>query len=479
MSTKLSRKALLITAGAVAAVGGSTYIVSSLLTDKGGQKAENPAELVSKNGLLKATLSVGVVEKPLLNKTVRMLAYNGSVPGPTIRVRPGDKVQLKLVNNLDQGTNLHTHGLFVSPNDNSDNPFIHVMAGESFDYEFQIPEDHAEGTHWYHPHLHGQVANQVSGGLYGCIVIEDDTTPKVSEDRVLVISDASFNLDGTLAAPNMMDLMMGREGDLIMVNGQVQPQGEMKTNGTERWRIVNACVARYLALQVVGGKAALLGMDGQKLEEFEELQNRVLAPGNRADVLVDITSDKVSLVYNTVAHPDSGMMGMSSQTYTDYPLATFTAVGTTDLVTAAPKFAPRVDLRKATVNSKRTFTLAMPNHGMAMGAATMEGMFTINGEAFNHDKVNTTVANDTVEEWTIVNSSTMQHPFHLHIWPMQIMSVNGSEVSALRYQDVVSVPANGQVVVRVNFTTHTGKTLYHCHILDHEDLGMMGVIESA
>ena len=478
MSTKISRKALLISAGAVAVAGGATYVASKLLSGQGAQNAEAPTELVSVNGILKATLTVGIVAKPLLGKTVQMLSYNGSVPGPTMRVRPGDKIQLKLVNNLNEGTNLHTHGLFVSPNDNSDNPFIHVMPGESFDYELEIPKDHAEGTHWYHPHLHGQVANQVFGGLYGAIVVEDDTTPKVSEDRVLVISDASFNLDGTLAEPNMMDLMMGREGDIIMVNGQVQPKGETKKNATERWRIINACVARYLALQVVGGKATLLGLDGQKLDVSEDLQNRVLAPGNRADILVEVNSDKFSLIYNTVAHPDAGMMGMSSKGYSDYPLATFEAIGTTDIAPVSAKFVPRADLRKASITGKRSFTLAMPNHSMAMGASSMVGMFTINGEAFSHDKVNTTVSNESVEEWTIVNSSTMQHPFHLHIWPMQILSINGEEVNNLRFQDVVTVPANGKVVVRVNFTTYTGKTLYHCHILDHEDLGMMGVIES-
>jgi FtsP/CotA-like multicopper oxidase with cupredoxin domain len=95
------------------------------------------------------------------------------------------------------------------------------------------------------------------------------------------------------------------------------------------------------------------------------------------------------------------------------------------------------------------------------------------------DKVNTTVSNDTVEEWTIVNNSTMQHPFHLHIWPMQVLSIDDQQLDPVLYQDVVTVPANGKAVVRVNFHTHTGKTLYHCHILDHEDQGMMGVIESA
>lgn len=478
MSNVFSRRNLLIGAGAVAVVGGGAYYLTQGPGLDTGGKLQAPEVMASKSGFLKAELTVAPVERSVAEKKVRMIGYNGSVPGPTIRVKPGDKVQLKLVNNLSQATNLHTHGLFVSPNGNSDNPFVHVMPGESFDYEYQIPADHAEGTHWYHPHLHGEVANQVFGGLYGAIVVEDETTPEVNEDRVLVISDASFDFDGNLAEANMMDLMMGREGELVLVNGDVQPKGETKSNSVERWRIINACVARYLSLQVTGAEAKLLGLDGQKFADEEDFQTRVLAPGNRADVLVTVNSDTVSLIYNTVPHPDAGMMGMHAKTYTDYPLVTFKSNGAADSVSAATNFKPVADLRKATVNSKRTFTLAMPNHAMAMGAATMEGMFTINGEAFSHDKVNTSVANESVEEWTIVNSSTMQHPFHLHIWPMQLISVNGQEADGIRYQDVVTVPANGQVVVRINFHTHTGKTLYHCHILDHEDLGMMGVIES-
>lgn len=480
MSSIFSRRNLLIGAGAFAVTAGASYQVMKNLNPAGGRQFASPQVLESKGGVLELDLKLAKVDKPLGRGTVTMLSYNGTVPGPTIKVRPGDTLKVNLVNNLDEASNLHTHGLFVHPNNNSDNPFVHVMPGETFNYQFDIPNEHTEGTHWYHPHLHGQVANQVFGGLYGTIIVEDETTPKVSEDRVLVISDSSFNQDGTVASANMMGLMMGREGDLVMVNGEVQPKGETKENALERWRIVNACVARYLSLSVNGGAATLLGLDGHKLDEAKSVDTIVLAPGNRADLLVSVKSNSVSLDYTTVAHLDAGMgmMGMSSQTYDNYPLFTLKTSGTAEIIAAAPKFKPEVDLRTATVTGKRKFVLAMPTHSMAMGASSMIGMFTINGEAFDHEKINTTVSNNSVEEWTIVNTSTMQHPFHLHIWPMQVISVAGQEVTEARHQDVVTVPANSEVVVRVNFNTHTGRTLYHCHILDHEDLGMMGVIES-
>jgi FtsP/CotA-like multicopper oxidase with cupredoxin domain len=479
MSTVFSRRNLLIGAGVLAVAGTSTYFLTKGPGLNTGNKLENPVELKSESGLLEVTLTAAPLETSVDGKAVTMLAYNGSIPGPTLRVRPGDKVRLKLVNNFSEPTNLHTHGLFVDPNDNSDNPFIHVMNGDSFDYEFDIPAEQVEGTNWYHPHLHGKVANQVFGGLYGTIVVESDQSPLATEERVLVISDASFNQDGSLKAPNMMDLMMGREGDSVMVNGLVNPTGEAKSGALERWRIVNACVARYLSLQVAGGTATLLGYDGHQIAKPGEFDSFVLAPGNRADVLVAIKDSKVSLNYTTVAHPDAGMMGMSSQTFDNYALFTLNASGTADPLSPPTSQQTLPDLRDLSVTGKRQFVLAMPNHAMAMESATMEGMFTINGEAFSMDKVNTTVSNDTVEEWTIVNNSTMQHPFHLHIWPMQVLSIDDQQLDPVLYQDVVTVPANGKAVVRVNFHTHTGKTLYHCHILDHEDQGMMGVIESA
>lgn len=480
MSKVFSRRNLLIGAGAVVAAGGATYFLTSKPGLDTGGKLENPEVLASKDGLLEVELTAAPVELSIAGKTAKMISYNGTVPGPTFKVKPGDALRVKLTNNLDKATNLHTHGLFVSPEGNSDNPFVHVMPGESFDYEFKIPADHSEGTHWFHPHMHGEVANQVFGGLYGTIIVESDETPEVTEDRVLVISDSQFNEDGSLAEPNMMGLMMGREGDIVMVNGMVQPTGSTKKKATERWRIVNACVSRYLNLKVVGGTSHVLGFDGHKFDESMQMNQVVLAPGNRADLIVQVTDDKVSLNYTTVAHQD--MMGMGSMKngnntqFDNYPLFTLKAEGAEAIQLAVPKFEKNLDLTQVPVQAQRQFVLEMPGHDQMMSGKT--GGFTINGEEFNMDKINTMVADGTVEEWTIVNKTTMQHPFHLHIWPMQVVDVAGTALDFVLYQDVVTVPNGSSVKVRVAFNSHQGKTLYHCHILDHEDQGMMGVIES-
>ncbi len=143
-----------------------------------------------------------------------------------------------------------------------------------------------------------------------------------------------------------------------------------------------------------------------------------------------------------------------------------------------PVRPPPADLRQVPVAARRQFLLTAGMGGDRMGAGGNGMMkFAINGREFDAARTDTTVAAGTVEEWTVVNASTMDHPFHLHVWPMQLISVNGVGPDAPTWQDVVNVPANGSVSVRISFKDFTGRSAYHCHILDHEDLGMMGVLE--
>ncbi|MEO7589122.1 MAG: multicopper oxidase domain-containing protein, partial [Arachnia sp.] len=189
-----------------------------------GSGLGQPAVLRSKDGVLNLELVVARTEVEIAGIVGRMLTYNGSVPGPTWILRPGDRLEVRLVNNLDEPTNLHTHGLAVSPEDNGDNPFITIGAGESFDYLFELPKDHPTGVFWYHPHHHGSVADQVFGGLYGAIVVEGDDAVSVSLERVLVISDTTLAPNGAVAQVSHGEVVNGREGELLLVNGQSQPR---------------------------------------------------------------------------------------------------------------------------------------------------------------------------------------------------------------------------------------------------------------
>jgi FtsP/CotA-like multicopper oxidase with cupredoxin domain len=227
-------------------------------------------------------------------------------------------------------------------------------------------------------------------------------------------------------------------------------------------------------------------MDSGQYASPKSLKNFVLAPGNRADAIVTMGKNQVQLAFDSVPHPDAMM---SSAPVKDQVIATFipgeSVVGAgpeAGLLPAltSPATQPR-DIRALPTAAKRNFTLEMPAmNGMMMHDAqgNMTG-FTINGVAFDMNTVNTTVAMNTVEEWTITNTSNMSHPFHLHVWPMQLISVGDQVIDDPQWQDVVIVPPLGKSVVRVAFENHSGVTMYHCHILDHEDQGMMGIIRAS
>lgn len=482
------RQALLLgglgIAGTAAGGVGLIWTLTSRPGPVAGGDLTQPPDLRSTDGQLQVRLEAAAGRVQLAGRQSMALGYNGGVPGPTLRLRAGDVLKIELVNSLVETTNLHVHGLHVSPEGNGDNIFVSVEAGGTFDYEYRLPEDHPPGVYWYHPHHHGRVADQIFAGLFGAIIVEDPEPIEASQERVLVISDTTLDGLGNIAAVQPMERMFGREGELILVNGQSNPQFSSRPGERERWRIVNTCVARYLRLRLDGQQLQLLGMDSGRFQKPEKVDELLLTPGNRADLLVTTTPGDSALrafYQNRGSMP--GMMGRGlgarspANQLEGAALATLRVSGEpVATATALPEQRGLGDLRSSPVSARRQITLAA-GMGMGMGAGMMR--FTINGREFNETRADTTVTAGTVEEWTLINSSPMDHPFHLHVWPMQIIEEDGRilDTSTVLWQDVVNIPANGQVKVRVEFKDFRGRSVYHCHILDHEDLGMMGVIE--
>lgn len=497
----LSRRGVLIlgAAGAAVAVGGGLVLWSQLQvapvtpaptasptaeSPPGSESTgtlREPVILSSSGGLLELTLTAAMTVVTVGGARVHVLAYNGTLPGPTLRVRPGDRIALTVRNESGAATNLHTHGLVVSPEGNGDNVFVMIEPGDTFDYEYQLGVDHPPGVFWYHPHHHGHVAEQLFGGLYGAIIVEGDPLVESTRERLLVVSDIAFNSEGDVRGASQMERMLGREGDVVMVNGQTGGTLIAQIGDLERWRIVNACSSRFLRLRLDGQKLQLLGIDSGHYAEPVDVQEVELMPGNRADILV--TAAAGTSVLRTLPVDRGGMGGAGgmgsaggpSSATTGADLATFVVSGTPASRTAPMAvLPPQRDLRLESVTASRTLTLAMGGTGGMGGMA-----FTIDGKRFDQGRIDTEVAHDALEEWTLVNTSTMDHPFHLHVWPMQLIEVAGVGVTATDRRDVVPVPAGSSTVVRISFSGLKGKTVYHCHILDHEDLGMMGVINTA
>jgi FtsP/CotA-like multicopper oxidase with cupredoxin domain len=482
----------LAAAGAVAAVGGAVglYTTAQARTALGavtGSPLKQPPELVSSNGLLRVQLTARSGPTSLAGRTVRMLSFNGTSPGPTLRVRRGDRVELRLVNRLADPTNLHTHGLHVSPAGNGDNALVTVEPGSQFDYVYEIPEDHPPGVYWYHPHHHGMVADQVFGGLFGAIVVDDARTSQGVTERVLIISDISFD-GSSVRTPSPAERLAGREGELLLVNGQAQPVLRARPGATERWRVVNACTSRYLRLAFPGASVTPLRVDSGLVQAASTTDTVDLLPGNRVDLRVVVGDSNTKLTATTL---DRSFMGMSAgHTGTEVIAAVAVSGSAAPSASLLAATDTPADLRRAEPAHRRQLTLSMSMGGMGMGGGLggvggMGGVVNadsspmgIDGQGFDPSRIDQEVKVGDVEEWTLLNASPMDHPFHLHVWPMQVLEVGGRTVDPVIYRDVVNVPAHSWTTVRIAFDRYAGTAVYHCHILDHEDLGMMGTVRS-
>ena len=400
-----------------------------------GNAFAGPAVLTSSGGRLDLTLTAGALSVPWGSGSRYALGYNGSVPGPTLRVRPGDILTVRLVNQLEEATNLHTHGLHVSPEGASDNIFVMVEPGQEHIYEYRIPADHPSGTFWYHPHHHGTVASQVFGGLAGAIIVDDaiDDTLTATTERVLVLSDPKIGDDaGVLVATNA-EKMQGREGDVVLVNGILQPRIDARAGSVERWRIINASPSRYYRLATSGASMQQISSDQGRFAAPLAVSEIVLTPGQRAEVLVALDrTGTVTLSTTDVSRGSMGMgmggggMGGGMMGGNDSGNGSSSGGGPVDLLTVAVAAAdqtgsvsPPTRLRtlpEATAGSvsyRRTLTLGR----MGMGSSE----FVIDGRSFEPGRVDQSVTLGTTEEWTLRNDSMMDHPFHLHVWPFVVV----------------------------------------------------------
>ncbi len=447
-----------------------------------------PQTWSSKDGLLDVSLGANYGPVSLAGQETNLLNYNGRVPGPLLEARPGDTVRIRFSNNLSQPTNLHYHGLHIPPTGTADNVFLKVPPGETWTYEFSIPKNHPAGTFWYHPHLHGLVAEQVFGGLAGLFVVrgELDEIPEIrsAKEEFLVLQDFELGSDRRIISPNHMERMTGREGSLIAVTGRVNPSLSVPAGGLLRLRLLNASPSRFYRLSLEEHPFYLIATDGGAVAEPLELQEILLTPGERADVLVRGDREPgqyrlLNLPYDRGGMMGGGMMGggmmggrrgrSSSQT-----LATLSYGDRLPAPLPLPeKLLPVEELPEPKMVRRFVF-----NHGMAPG---MGMVFLINRQMFDHRRVDTSVELNSVEDWELTNNGVMDHPFHLHLNHFQVISRTGilpvTPKSDRSWKDTVLVKTGEVVRIRVPFRDFVGKTVYHCHILDHEDLGMMGILE--
>ena len=225
---------------------------ASTIAGLAGSKQLALSQIYSLDGLLDAFIDVRPSSGVIGGRRVEYWGYNGTLPGTILETRAGDTLRVHLRNGLAEPTNLHFHGLHVSPSGNADNSFIEVPSGEQFDYELQIPADHSPGTFWYHPHMHGATARQGFRGLAGLLIVRGDldTIPEIAaaQEQVVVLQDFTVDRNGQIPEPNLSERMRGREGSTLTVNGEVNPTFWIQRNGLLRCRFLNASCSRYYLL---------------------------------------------------------------------------------------------------------------------------------------------------------------------------------------------------------------------------------------
>lgn len=409
-----------------------------------------------------------------------LYSFDGKIPGPVINAKSGDEVRIAFRNRLPEATNLHFHGLQIPSTGNADNVTLRIPSGESINYQFTIPRDHPSGTFWYHPHLHGSAARQVSRGLVGVFVVRNDADliPEIemAPEATLVLQDFSIDNAGRPFEPNLMERMQGREGPLVTVSGQENPEFLVQQDGWLRLRILNASSSRFYRLRLEEHPLYVIAVDSGFLNAPDVRDEVLLSPGERVEVMVK--GERPPGEYRLLSLPYNrggiGMMG-STQQRGAFSLARVRYDGRVESPWDLPsRLATVVRLPEPSV--RRVFQLGQ---GMGMGMGMMGGgmTFTINGRVFDERRVDVRAAFGTVEQWEFLNPTGMDHPMHIHTNPFQVLDSTGTPVPA--WKDTVLVRSRSRLAVRTAFREHSGLRMFHCHILDHEDLGMMGTIDVA
>ena len=482
-------------AGIAIAVAGVFCL--SELSGKPADLLPNPPELRAKNHALSLTLHAATTADGKSS-----FYFNGQPNAPTLRVSPGDQLKIAYINDLPAElrekcligpcmdmTNLHFHGLTVSPDAPQDNVLdMMAMPGHTLHYNVQIPKDHPPGLYWYHTHPHGESYQQALDGMSGALVIEgiESYVPALSglPERVLVVRGRSVGNDAQSAELNQRVALRsdacGGEPEppeeIMTVNGAVRPQIEIASAERQFWRLVNASADRYLDLDLEGQTFEIVAMDGMPIALHDPnhrtriVDHVLLPPAGRLEAIV--TGPPAGMPRRLVSRcVDTGPDGDPNP-----------AMVLADII---PRPATRTKPRVLESSRKPDLKIldlareeAAPPRFVVTFTEDKKG-FYINGEKFTADAdPMLRVKVGTFQHWRIVNATGELHPMHIHQVHFLAYAENGRPVAEPMWLDTVNVPFGGSVDVIMDFTNPVirGMSVFHCHLLNHEDKGMMAKV---
>ena len=432
-------------------------------------------------------------------------AFNGETRAPTIRASPGDALKITYINDLPAKspetcavnpcmdmTNLHFHGLTVSPNFPQDDVIgMMAMPGQALHYSVEIPRDHPPGLFWYHTHPHGESHRQVLDGMSGAIVIEgmERYVPEVGRirERVIVVRGRSIEHDSNTAGVRRdVEISSKRCGgeaeavdEIFTVNGVVRPRIEIAPRERQFWRIVNASADRYLDLQLDGQSFEIVALDGMPLAYHDPKH-----PSRAADHLLLAPAGRVEAI---VTGPPVGTHGALRTLCVDTgqdgdPNPGMVLADLVQPTSAKPRVSAQlhaIDRRPPLFRPVNVEPLKKGEPDFTVTFTEDKNGFYINGRKYSPDARPMTSARvGTYQHWRILNRSAEVHPFHIHQVHFLAYAENGLPLAHPAWLDTVNVPTDGSVDVILDFTDPAikGMAVFHCHLLNHEDKGMMAKV---
>ena len=421
------------------------------------------------------------------------MGANGSILGPTLIVNKGDNLNINVTNDLGQPTTIHWHGMHVSsPNDGG--PHTIIDPGTTWNPQFTVMDN--ASTMWYHPHLDLFTDEHVSKGIAGFIIVRDAEEAALNLPRTYGVDDIPLAIQTRDFDANNQILHYSNADDVLIVNATVDPETDLPAQ-IVRLRVLNGSSQRVFNLGLSGNQTFhMIGSDGGLLEAPVALTRLRMGPGERAEILLDLNGqagNTVQLMSYASELPNGyfgasapGMnAGMPLDNYNpnamngaDFNILQINVVAqTASPVTAIPSSLVTLSpYLEANSDASRSLFFQSTTGGFNQ----LNGDFSINGVSFDMNVINMTIPLDNVEVWTVQNNSPIAHPFHIHDVQFYILDINGNPppASAAGIKDTYLVPA-GQGTMRfitqfADFANDSVPYMYHCHMLKHEDGGMMG-----
>jgi bilirubin oxidase len=422
------------------------------------------------------------------------IGYNQALLGPTIILKQGQDVVLNVQNDLEEATTLHWHGLHVSA-ENDGGPHTVIEAGSLWSPSFTVL-DHA-ATFWYHPHLHENTERQVTEGAAGLIIVRDDEEAQLALPRTYGVDDFPVVMQSRAFDADKQFMDQTAADEVMMINGTLDAYLDVPAQFV-RLRLLNGSTERVYNLGLEGNLSFYqIASDGGLLDKPVTLTRMLLSPGERAEILIDMNSKEGQSIklMSFASEMPNGIYGAANPSVmpmgsipgydanalngSDFTVLQLNVTGqnTNPITTVPDELTTNIPYSESDAQITRTLLFRPKQQGPQN---MLTGPFTINGKSFDLDFIDYEIPFDNTEIWELTNSTAISHPFHIHNVEFFILDINGQQPQANMQgrKDVVLVPPMGGTVRFITkFEDHSNEEvpfMYHCHMLSHEDDGMMG-----